>query len=630
MAASPLPPRRRRRPRRGSLDRPVNGQLYRSAFLVLSLPLLIAAFTISKPVPLQPPVLPPAFDVDVARALTRDLAGRYPDRTPGGSGALGAATWFRDQLALYDLPTRTDAWRQDVPGLGRVRLQNVIAVVAGQSKDTIVLMAHRDNTGTGPGANDNASGTATLVELARAYAQPQSESQPAVRSTHTLVFLSTDAGVFGGLGAARFASRSALSGRVIAVVNLDALAGPGPARIEIAGDRPRSPGKALVLTAAQRTLEQTGDRPHHAGFLGQLVDLGFPLTFYEQGAFVGRGISAITLTSSDIRRPPAFDDTLGHLNSAKLAQLGRTAQELLGSLDQGLELAQSTTSYVWFGERVIPGWAIELVLIALLIPFVVATVDLFALCRRQRIALGGAARALRSRLAFWLFVGLVFTCFRLLGAWPEGDPRPPNPESAAAGDWRMLSLTALALCVLGGWLIARHRLVPRREVSAQEQLAGQTVALLALTVVALLIVATNPFALLFALPALHVWLWLPQVRTARTPVRLAVFAAGLCGPAIVLASLAFRFGLGLDAPWYLLVLVSIGYVKGAAVLITLAGAAAACQLGAAAAGRYAPYPDARERGPRGPIRATVRAVVLAILTQRRSAEQRRRATATGT
>jgi hypothetical protein len=98
----------------------------------------------------------------------------------------------------------------------------------------------------------------------------------------------------------------------------------------------------------------------------------------------------------------------------------------------------------------------------------------------------------------------------------------------------------------------------------------------------------------------------------------------------VLASLAFRFGLGLDAPWYLLVLVSIGYVKGAAVLITLAGAAAACQLGAAAAGRYAPYPDARERGPRGPIRATVRAVVLAILTQRRSAEQRRRATATGT
>jgi len=77
------------------------------------------------------------------------------------------------------------------------------------------------------------------------------------------------------------------------------------------------------------------------------------------------------------------------------------------------------------------------------------------------------------------------------------------------------------------------------------------------------------------------------------------------------------------------VLVSIGYVKAAAVLITLAGAAAACQLGAAAAGRYAPYPDVRERGPRGPIREIVRAVALAILSQRRNAEERRRVTAAG-
>ena len=629
MTASPLPPRPRRRPRRGSLDRPVNGQLYRSAFLVLSLPLLVAAFTISKPAPLQPPVLPPAFDAQVTHALTRDLARRYPDRTPGSAGALGAATWFRDQLDLYDLPTRTDSWRQDVPGLGEVRLRNVIAVVAGQSRDTIVLMAHRDNTGEGPGANDNASGTAALVELARAYAAPQSESQPAVRSTHTLVFLSTDAGVFGGLGAVRFATRSATSGRVIAVVNLDALAGPGPARIEIAGDRPRSPGTALTITAAERALEQTGDRPQHAGFFGQLIDLGFPLTFYEQGPFVARGLSAITLTSSDIRRPPAFGDNVGHLNARTLAELGRTAQELLGSLDQGLELGQGTTSYVWFGDRVVGGWAIELVLIALLIPFLVATVDLFALCRRQRIGLAGAARALRSRLAFWLFVGLVFTCFRLLGAWPGGEPRPPNPESSLAGDWRMLALTALVLLGVIGWLIARHRLVPRRVVSAQEELAGQTVALLALAVVALLVVATNPFALLFVLPALHIWLWLPQVRTARVPVRLGVFAAGLCGPAIVLYSLAFRFGLGLDAPWYLLTLVANGYIKGTAVLIALAGAAPACQLAASAAGRYAPYPDRRERGPRGPIREIVRAIALTFLAQRRAAEERRRATASG-
>ena len=243
------------------------------------------------------------------------------------------------------------------------------------------------------------------------------------------------------------------------------------------------------------------------------------------------------------------------------------------------------------------GWAIELVLIALLVPFFVASVDLFALCRRQRIGLAPAVRSLRTRLAFWLFVGIVFTCFRVLGAWPSGPARPPNPETDLAGDWRVLPLTALLVLAFAGWLVARSRLVPRREVTPQEQLAGHTVALLALGVVALLVVATNPFALLFLLPALHAWLWLPQVRTARLPVRLAVFAAGLAGAAIVLVSLAWRFGLGLDAPWYLLELVSVGYVKATPVVIALAAAAAAAQLAAAAAGRYAPYPDARERRP---------------------------------
>jgi hypothetical protein len=139
------------------------------------------------------------------------------------------------------------------------------------------------------------------------------------------------------------------------------------------------------------------------------------------------------------------------------------------------------------------------------------------------------------------------------------------------------------------------------------------------------VVATNPFALLFVLPALHVWLWLPLLRQARAPVRLAVFAAGLVGPFIVLASLAWRFGLGLDAPWYLLELVGVGYVSTTALVIVLAGAAGAGQLAAAAAGRYAPYPDARERGPRGPIRELVRTIVLALRARRRERELPRRA-----
>jgi Zn-dependent M28 family amino/carboxypeptidase len=125
-----------------------------------------------------------------------------------------------------------------VPGLGRVRLQNLWVVVKGASRDAIVVMAHRDDTGVGPGANDNASGTAALVELTRPYARPVAPAQGAVQTAHTLVFLSTDGGAFGGLGAVRFVGSSAFGNRIVAVLSLDAGRSP---RVQIAGDAPRSP-----------------------------------------------------------------------------------------------------------------------------------------------------------------------------------------------------------------------------------------------------------------------------------------------------------------------------------------------------------------------------------------------------
>lgn len=597
----------------------MDGRLYRAAFLLLALPLVLTAFTLRQPVALQSPTLPPTFDAKVTARLAASLANDYPNRVPGSSGALGAASWFLTELEPYSLPAQTDAWDERVPGLGRVRLQNLWVVAQGKSPDVIVVMAHRDDTGVGPGADDNASGTAALVELARAYARPASPIRGVVQSAHTLVFLSTDGGSFGGLGAVRFARTSSFRDRIVAVVNLDALAGTGPARLEIAGDTPRSPAPSLVATVAHRI----GAWPQHPGFFGQLIDLGFPFTLYEQGPFLARGVSAVTLTTGGNRPPPAFGDTAHRLRAKTLGQLGQSAQEILGSLDQGLELAQGTSSYVWVGNRMVQGWAIELVLIALLVPYLVGAVDLFAYCRRRRIALTPALRALRSRLGFWLFAGLAFEAFRWLGAWPSGPPRPPNPATSVAGDWPVLPLIALLVVIAGGWLVARHRLVPRRRRTTLEQeIAGNAVALLALGVLGLLVAATNPFALVFVLPALHVWLWLPLVRKALSPVRLAVFATGMVGPLIVLGSLAWRYDLGLDAPWYLLELVGLGYVTTVPLAIVLAGAAAAAQLASAAAGRYAPYPAPHDRGPRGPIREIVRALVLAVRTRRRTTPTR--------
>src|SRR5213078_4192936 len=95
--------------------------------------------------------------------------------------------------------------------------------------------------------------------------------------------------------------------------------------------------------------------------------------------------------------------------------------------------------------------------------------------------------------------------------------------------WPVIGLAGLALLSGLGWLVVRERLVPRRPVSPSEELAGATAALLA----------------------------------------LAVVAAGFLGPLLLLGSLAWRYDLGLDAPWYLAELAATGFVKLPAIVIAV-------------------------------------------------------------
>lgn len=618
-----------RRPRPGSLERPVSGRTYRGTALLVAIPLLIAAFTVGRPGELPEPSLPPAFDQQAAVETARELALRHPTRAPGTAGAREAADWVAERLRSYGFRVQRDRFEESIPGLGSRQLQNVLAVAPGRSRETLLVMAHRDNVGTWPGANDNASGTGALLELARGYGlrstpAPGRTTAP-VSPAHTIVFLSTDGGSFGGLGAARFAETSPYRSRLTAAINLVAVGGEHRLRIEIAGDRPRSPDATLVQTAATHIEQRTGAEPRRTSTLGQIIDLAFPFSLYEQAPFVGRGIPAVTLTTADERPPRPVTDTLDTLVAGRIGQAGGAAEGILGSLDEGVALPGSTATYVYLGPRVIRGWAIKLVLIVALLPFLLAAVDLFARCRRRRIPLAPALRSYRSRLAFWVWIGAVFGVLALLGLWGDGAARPPSPETAFTTDRPLLALGMFGALALAGWFVVRERLLPRRPVSAEEELAGQTAALVALGVVALLTVATNPFALIFLLPSLHAWLWLPQVRYRPIWVRGAVLAAGLAGPLLLLGSFAWRFELGPNAPWYVVQLVALGYVPIPAIAIGLAWLAAAGQLAAVSAGRYAPYPSARERPPRGPVRELVRRLLVLVLNRKQERELRRAA-----
>src|SRR6266516_4452251 len=299
----PLTERHRARP--GSVERPVNGRLYRGTWLLVGLPFLVLAFSVARPTPL-PRAFLPEFEGQTTKQLAVQLAGDYPNRFPG---SLAAADWFRDQLKTYGLPVRTERFSAVIPGRGRVQMQDVVAEAIGRSPRTIVVMAHRDNDGTGPGANDNASGTAMLIQLARAYGVPPGRPAGALHPNHTILFISTDGGAYGGVCASWFAAHSPFRNDVAGVINLDSVGGNGRIRMEFSGDTPREPSGVFLQTIAARIAAQTGRAPARPGALRQLIDLGFPFSLYEQAPFLAHGIAAVTLTTAGDNPPGPVSDT---------------------------------------------------------------------------------------------------------------------------------------------------------------------------------------------------------------------------------------------------------------------------------------------------------------------------------
>jgi Peptidase family M28 len=591
---------RRRRARRGTVDRPLNVRLVRVAALMVAPALIALLFSISTTGTLPRPLLEPLFDTASAATLAGDLSTRHPARVPGSLGADGAAAWYAETIARVGLTTSEDVWTTDLPDLGRVELRNIVTVIRGRSDESIVVVAHRDNAGVGASFGDNASGTAALVEIARGYA-PQQDA-PAPLPDRTLVLVSTDAGAFGGAGAARFAENSAYADLAVAAVVLDGLGGRGRPRLAVAGNDASSPARTLVSTAAARIEEQAGTRPQLPSVLAQLVDLGIPFAYGEQGPFLEHGIAAVTLTTDDPGDPavPAGDDA-APLAEARLGALGRSTEALVASIDGSVRPAFRTSASLFLGERAASGWAVRLTLVVAVAPFVLGVLDLLIRSRRHRVPLKPALRAIRSRFLFALFGGLLVWIGAIADVFPTGEALPLPLSATYLTDVPVSGLGLLAVILGAGWLLARRPLAAATPPTSEERLAGYTVALVWLAALAILIALFRPFAVVFLLPSMYAWLWLP-LRTRLWP-RVGVYAAGLLGPVLALVVLGRELGLGLvEAPLYAVGLVTVGYVPVVSVVLFLAWLAAAAQLGALAVGRYGPYADGREPPPPGPVR----------------------------
>ncbi|MGD0273902.1 MAG: M28 family peptidase [Gaiellaceae bacterium] len=591
----PKPPRIKPRP--GSLERPVNARIYRGSWVVVAIPLLIAAFSVARGQPLSAPSLRPVFGEVAAQQTMDELVNTYADRSPGAASSASLLAWVEGKFADYGLTPKVDRFSADIPGLGKQSLANVSVTIHGRSPSSIVILAHRDNSGQGPsgGPDDNASGTAAMLELARAY-QKNSELVAPPEPAHTIIFLSTDGGAFGAIGADHFARHSGSRGHIAAVIVLDAIAGKGPLRILLNGDAPRSPSPVLVATAFQLLSEQPGAKVTHAGFVDQVLDLAFPFSLYEQAPFVARGIPAITFTTGGDRPPLPLSDTSANISGEHLSVIGLATEQLIAALDQGAPEPQTNSAgYVYLGGRFVHGWALQLVLIAALLPPLVAIVDLFARCRRRQIPLEPSLRSLGRRLGFWLFVLSLFLLFVFFGLFHGGVARPLSPDIPASVSPPFGALVLFAFFAFGAWLIARERLLPHHQTSAEDELAGYAAALLLLLVTALVVASLNRYMVLFLLPPLHAWIWLPQLRDWRPWASLGVMFIGLLGPLLVFFELASRLHLGLKVFWYVTELGAVGYLGLPLLLVAVAFTAASAQLAALSVRRYAPYPAIGER-----------------------------------
>ena len=186
------------------------------------------------------------------------------------------------------------------------------------------------------------------------------------------------------------------------------------------------------------------------------------------GCVLAERIPAVTITTEGSRAD--LDTRPGRLDPVVLGRAGRAAEGLWHRSTRA-RARTGTGAYVYVGGRVIQGWAIALLYIALLVPFLLCLADLVARLRRWHVPPALRFAAISGDLA-WALRGVVFALFGMAGAWPGGDEAAINPASEAASHWPRLALALFLLVVLTGWLVARARLVPERPVAPEDEVAG--------------------------------------------------------------------------------------------------------------------------------------------------------------
>jgi hypothetical protein len=518
-------------------------RIYRAGLVLAALGLIVLAFSLANPSPGSRATLAPtAFDGHAAYASMKHMYAGAPARDPGSrtDDELGRLIANKLGSKSYGFSVQRDRFTAQTVD-GRRRLLDVIATRPGTEPGSIVIVAPRDGSTTqGPAG---LSGTATLLELGRDLSG---------ETLQRTVVLASVSGSEGTAGVRRLAS--ALPGPIDAVVVLGDLATAHkrqPIVIPWSETTKLAP-TGLVNTVSHALAAQHAAQAGNSGTLAQFAHLAFPLTTTGQAPFAQLGIPAVTLSYSGERGASAS----APLSSPKaFTNTGRSVLGMISALDSGPRVAPPS-SFVLFDGKVVPGWAIALFVLTLILPVLMTTVDAIARASRRGHRLGRSLIAVLGTALPFVAAVLVVLVGRMAGLISAAPPGPSPAGSVALGTDGIAVLAAAGVVALAmiplvrGPFRALERLPSAREsrdsrARVVDRSGDGTAAMMlaVLCVVTIVIWMQNPYAALLVVPALHLWLWAIDSDLALPlPARLGMVLAGAIPTALLVAYYAGSLG----------------------------------------------------------------------------------------
>ena len=262
--------------------------MYRVAWVVAAVLVVVALFTLKNPGTPKLSEEPPSFDGEAAFVDLRTIVQDFPQRVAGTDPDNRMGIWVEQQFRAAGLETHVEGFAATVNGKS-VALQNVYGVAKGRTQGTIMLVANRDVAPLATqGAGDNASGVAALLALADAF--------HVAAHDHTIIFLCTTGDSFGALGARNFVKMHQTDD-LYAVITLRDVAKPKSDAVAVDGWSavPKTAPPWLWLLTAPAAKRDSNMDTNLPSVPSQVLRLAVPADAGSQGPGVAAGVPAVTV-----------------------------------------------------------------------------------------------------------------------------------------------------------------------------------------------------------------------------------------------------------------------------------------------------------------------------------------------